>query len=98
MRVAVTCLLATGVLPKAPTIPSDWEQEGLSCEAFDDICNTDGGIDKTPIQKELQNPTAESNLAPIVAPVVTRKGKQRMLHYSPTPQESRQPPPTAPPG
>ena len=26
------------------------------------------------------------------------EGKQRMLHHLPTPQESRQPPPTAPPG
>ena len=34
-RAVVTCLLATEVLPKAPTIPPDWEQEGLSFEAFD---------------------------------------------------------------
>ena len=28
MRAIVTCLLVTGILPKAPTIPPDWEQEG----------------------------------------------------------------------
>ena len=78
VRVVVTCLLATEVLLKAPTIPRNWEQGGLSCEAFD-IPNTDGTIDETPIQEELQNPTTESNLAPIIAPVVPRKGKQRML-------------------
>ena len=99
MRAVVTCLFATRVLPKAPTIPQDSEQEGLSCEAFDNIRNTDGGIDETPIQEELQNPTTESNLAPIIAPVVTNKEKQRMLQsdHPLTPQESRQPPPTAPP-
>ena len=37
MRAVVICLLATGVLPKAPTISPDWGQEGLSCEAFDKI-------------------------------------------------------------
>ena len=84
MRIVVTCLLATGILPKAPTIPPDWELEGLSCAAFD-IRNTDGTTD-------------ESNLAPTIAPVVTRKRKQRMFHHPPTPQESRQPSPTAPPG
>ena len=91
----VTCLLATGVLPKAPTTPLDWEQKGLSSEAFN-TRKTDGTTDETPIQEELQNPTTGSNLAPIIAPVVTRKGKQRMLHQPPTPQESRQPPPMAP--
>ena len=25
MRAVVTCLLATGILPKAPTLPPDWE-------------------------------------------------------------------------
>ena len=30
----VTCILANGVLPKAPTVPPDLEQAGLSCEAF----------------------------------------------------------------
>ena len=40
----------------------------------------------------------ESNLAPTIAPVVTRKGKQRMLHHPPIPQESRQPPLTSPLG
>ena len=97
MRAVVTCLLATGILPKAPTTPPDWEQEGLSREAFD-IRNTDGTTNETPTQKELQTPTMESNLAPIIALVVTRKGKQRMLPHPPTPQESRQPPPTAAPG
>ena len=84
MRAVVTCLFATGILPKAPTIPPDWELEGLSCATFN-IRSTDGTAD-------------ESNLAPTIAPVVIRKGKQRMLHHPPTPQESRQPPPTAPPG
>ena len=84
MRAVVNCLLVTGILPKAPTTPPDWGQEGLSCAAFD-IRNTEGTTD-------------ESNLAPAIAPVVTRKGIQRMLHQSPTPQTSRQPPPTAPPG
>ena len=84
-------------LPKAPTVPPDWEQEWLSCEAFN-IHNKDGTTEETRIEEELQHLTTESNLAPIIAPVVTRKGKQRMLHHLPTPQESRQPPPTAPPG
>ena len=84
MRAVVTCLLAPGTLPKAPTIPPDWEQKGLSCAAFD-IRNTDGTTD-------------ESNLAPTIAPVVPRKWKQRMLHHPSTPQQSRQPLPTAPPG
>ena len=84
MRAEVTCLLATGRLPNAPTIPPDGEQERLSCAAFD-IFNTDGTTD-------------ESNLAPTIAPVVTRKGKQRILHHPPTPQESRQPPLTVLPG
>ena len=84
MRAVVTCLLATGILPKAPTIPPDSEQEELSCAAFD-IHNTDGTTD-------------ESNPAPTITPVVTRKRIQRMLYHPPTSQESRQPPPTAPPG
>ena len=79
MRAVVTCLLATGVLPKAPKILPDREQKGLSCEAFDNIRNTDGGINETPIQEKLQNLTTESNLAPFTGPVVTRKGKQGML-------------------
>ena len=62
MRAVATCLLAPGILPKDPTIPPDWEQEGLSCPAFD-IRNTDGTTDK-------------SNLAPTIAPVVTRKGNR----------------------
>ena len=83
MWAVVTCLLAPGILPKAPTIPPDWEQEGLSYAAFD-ISYTDGTID-------------EPNLATTIALVENRKGKPRMLHHSPTPQESSQPPPTAPP-
>ena len=59
MRAVVTCLLATGKLLKAPTIPPGWEQEGLSCAAFD-IRRTGGTTD-------------ESNLAPTIAPVVTWK-------------------------
>ena len=84
MRTVVTCPLATGILPKTRTNPPDWKQEGLSCVAFD-IRNTEGTAD-------------ESYLAPTIAPVVTRKGEQRMLHHPPTLQESRQPSPTAPPG
>ena len=85
MQAIATCFLATGVLPLAPTIQPDWEQEGLSCEIFD-TRNIDGTTDETPIQEELLNPSTESNLAPIIAPVVTRKRKQRTLHHSPTPQ------------
>ena len=96
MRAVVTCLLAIGVLPKAPAIPPDREQEGLSCEAFD-VRNIDGTTDETPIREELYNPTTESNLTPIIALVVTQKGKRRMIH-PPTPQESRQPPHTVPSG
>ena len=66
MQAAVTCLLATGVLPKSPIIPQDWEREGQSYETLD-IRNTDGTAVETLIQEELQNPTAESNLAPIIA-------------------------------
>ena len=62
MRAVVTCLLAPGILPKAPTIPPDWEEEGLSYAAFD-IRHIDGTTDK-------------SNLAPTIAPVVTRKGNR----------------------
>ena len=54
MQAVVNCLLATGVLPKAPTIQPDWEQEALLCETFDTIHNTEGGIDKAPIQEKLQ--------------------------------------------
>ena len=105
MRAVVTCLFGTGVLPKALTIPPDWEKNGLSREAFDNTRNMDREIDGTPIQEKLQNSTAESSLNLIVAQVVTRKEKQRMLqsgHYPPL-QESRTPtqeqsPPTAPPG
>ena len=42
MRAVVTCLLTPGVLPKTPTIPPDWEQEGLPCKTFDNIRDTDG--------------------------------------------------------
>ena len=70
MRAAVTYLLDTGLLPRAPIIPPDGKQEGLACAAFD-TRNTDGTTD-------------ESNLAPTIAPVVTRKGKQRIIHHPPT--------------
>ena len=100
VRAVVICFLATGVLPKDLTCPPDWEQKGLSCEALDNIRKTDRRIDETPIQEELQNLTTESGLDPIIAPVVTRKGKQRMLQSGhPLPlQASRPPPPTGPPG
>ena len=100
MRAVVTCLLATGVLPKAPTIPPDWEQEELSCVKPSTIRNTDGGIYETPIQEELHNQITESNFTTIIAQMATRKGKQRMLRtdHSPTLQEFRPPPPTAPQG
>ena len=84
MRAVATCLLATGILPKALTIPPDWELERLSCAAFN-IHNTDGTADK-------------SNLASTIAPVVISKRKQRMFHHPSAPQESRQPPTTVPPG
>ena len=83
MRAVVTCLLTIGVLPKYPTIPRDWEQEGLSCEAFDNTRDMDMVIDETPIQEELQNPTTEYSLAPIIAPVVTRKRKKRPFFNTP---------------
>ena len=51
MRAVVTCLLTPGVLLKALTIPSDWKQEGLSCEAFDNIRNMHREIDETPISR-----------------------------------------------
>ena len=70
IRAVVTYLLATELLPRAPTISPDGKQEGLACVAFD-IHNTDGTTD-------------ELNLAPTIAPVVTRKGKQRILHHPPT--------------
>ena len=57
----VTCLLATGLLPRAPTVPSDGKQEGQSCAAFD-IRNTDGTTD-------------ESNLAPTIAPGGNSEGE-----------------------
>ena len=100
MRAIVNCFLDTCVLSKALTILPDWEHEDLPCEAFDNIRNMDRGIEETPIQEKLQNPTPESGLAPIIAPVVTRKGKQGMLQsgHSPPFQESRPSPPTAPPG
>ena len=75
MQAVVTCLLATGLLPRAPTIPPDGKQEGLSCAVFD-IRNTDGT-------------TAESNLAPTIAQVVTRKGKQRFHQEQCQPQHVR---------
>ena len=63
MRAVVTCLHATGVLPKASTIPPDWEQEGLSCEAYDNIRNMDRGTDETLVQEGIQNPTTEFSVA-----------------------------------
>ena len=84
MRAVISCLLATETLPKTPTIPPDWEQEGLSCAAFD-TSHTDETTD-------------EPNLATAIAPVVTRKGKQRILHHPQTSQDSRQPTPPASPG
>ena len=63
MRSVVTCLLATGILPKAPIFPPDWEKEELSCSAFD-IRNTDRTTD-------------ESSLALTIAPVVIRKQGSR---------------------
>ena len=106
MRAVVTCLFGTGVLPKALTIPPDWEHDDLSREAFDNTRNMDRGTDGTPTQGKLKNSTAESSLVDlIIAQVVTRKEKQRMLQsgHSPPLQESRTPtqepsPPTAPPG
>ena len=74
-RAVLTCLLATGTLPRVSIISADWEQEGLSCAAFD-ISHTDETTD-------------EPNLTPTIAPVVTLKGKQRTLHHSTTSQESR---------
>ena len=50
MRSVVTRLLATGVLPKTSTTPPDLEEEGLSCEAFDNIGNMDRRINETSIQ------------------------------------------------
>ena len=77
MGAVVIYLLATGLLPRAPTIPPDGKQEGLSCAAFD-IRNTDGTKD-------------ESNLALTIAPMVTRKGKQRILHHPSTPKRQDNP-------
>ena len=68
MRAVITCLLATGSLPKTPTTSPDWEQEGLSCAAFN--------------VSHIDEMTDEPNPATTIAPVVTRKGKQRMLHRS----------------
>ena len=84
MLAVITCLLATGSLPKTPTISPDWEQEGLSCAAFN-VSHTDETTD-------------EPNLVTTIAPVVTRKRKQRMLHRSRTSHGSRQPTPPASPG
>ena len=70
MRAAVTYLLATGLLPRAPTFPPDGKQEGLACAAFD--------------TRDADGTTDESNLAPTTAPVVTRKEKHRILHHPTT--------------
>ena len=85
MRAVVTCLLATRVLPKAPTILPNWEQEGLSCETFN-LRNTDGTTDENPIQKELQNPTTESNLADHSAGGNSEAEKQNISPSSNTPR------------
>ena len=50
-RAVATCLLTTGLLPRAPTIPWEEKQEGLSCATFD-IRNTDGA---TRIQPRLNH-------------------------------------------
>ena len=84
MRAVITCFLGTDSLTKTPTTPPDWELEGLSCAAFD-VSYTDETTD-------------EPNLATTIAPVVTRKGKQRMLHHPQTSHDSRQPTPPASPG
>ena len=84
MRAVITYLPATGSLPKTPTISPDWEQEGLSCAAFN-VSHTDETMD-------------EPNLATTIVPVVTRKGKQRMLHRSQTSHGSRQHTSSASPG
>ena len=84
IRAVITCLHATGSLPKIPIIPPDWEQEGLLCAAFD-VSHTDETTD-------------EPNLATTIAPVVTRKGKQKMLHRPQTSHVARQPTPPASPG
>ena len=84
MQAVVTCLLATGLLPRAPTVPSDGKQEGLSCAAFD-IRNTDGTTD-------------ESNLAPTIAPGGNSEGEtDDTSPYSNTPIDEITPL-TAPPG
>ena len=84
MRAVVTYLLAIRTVPKAPTVPPDWEQEEISCAAF--------GI------SHADETTDEPNLTTTIAPVVARKGKQKVLHHPPTPQDSRQPPSPALPG
>ena len=85
IRAALIRFLATGVLPKAPTIPPDLEQKSLTYEAFDNIRIIDRRIDETPMQKEPQNPPTESSLAPIIAPVVTRKGRHKLLQSDHSP-------------
>ena len=73
MRGVETYLLATGLLPRAPTVPPDGKQDGLSCAAFD-IHNTDGTTD-------------ESNLAPTIAPVVTEGETEDTSLSSNTPRD-----------
>ena len=81
IRAVITCLLATGPLPKTSTTPLDTEQEGLSCAAF--------------IVSYTEETVDEPHTAATIAPVVTRKGKQRMLHPPQTHQGSKQ---STPPG
>ena len=59
MRAVVTCLVATGIMPKAPTVAPDSKLEGLSCATVD-IHNAGGTTDK-------------SNLVPTIALVVLGK-------------------------
>ena len=82
MRTVITCLLATGPLPKTLTISLDWEQEGLSCAAFN-VSHTDETTD-------------EPNLATTIAPVVTRNGSGQPTPPA-SPGKMRPPAPVAPP-
>ena len=78
MRAVGTYLLATGLLPRAPTILPDGKQEGLSCAAFD-IRNTDGTTD-------------ESNLAPTIASGGNSEGETEDISPSSnTPKDEKTP-------
>ena len=82
MRAVITCLLAIGPLPKTPTTSLDWEQEGLSCAAFN-VSHTDETTD-------------EPNLATTIAPVVTRHGSRQPTPPA-SPGKMPPPAPVAPP-